>query len=500
MKQVESLAYQQGSETEETLMEYAGKGVAKFVEDFAEKTKFPKEVTLFCGQGNNGGDAYTAGYHLLEKGYNVTAYQLGSLDQCSPLCQKNRERFTDKGGKILSLESKDSITLTKPSLFIDGLIGTGMQGELKDPLVGIIQKMNAYRMPVFSIDVPSGVSGETGDVSNTAVHSHATLFLGLPKLGCILGEGWEYAGRLVGIDLHLPKEAFEEKQQEPILLSPFYLRPLLPPIKKNRHKYEAGLVLGIAGSPGMSGAAIMASLSSLRGGAGMITLCHPKGMEGELSSAPWEIVKKSIADAKGILENEKKAKAFFIGPGIGTETQTKKTLKDFLSKTTLPGVIDADALTLIGNDKKMIPKKTVLTPHLGELQTLLGSKKSLTLDAPLLKKCQDYVNETTTTLVLKGSPTFIFHPKMPPIVSPFGDPGMATAGCGDILTGLISAFLAQGLPPQGAALLGVYIHGISGEYAAKKKGSYSLIATDLIEEFPKAFLSLSPKIRGVEHT
>jgi len=249
----------------------------------------------------------------------------------------------------------------------------------------------------------------------------------------------------------------------------------LPPIQKSRHKYEAGYVLGVAGSKEMPGAAALASEAVLRSGAGIVRLFtdHPCHLKNEVIREKYSLPR--------IKEEAKRATAYFIGPGLGRTTTVEKRLKALLGTVQLPSVIDGDALFFL--NKSRIPKQAILTPHHGEMERLLKKK-------PTLENCQQYAEKHQTTIVLKGSETTIFHPKKKPVISTHGDPGMATAGTGDVLTGILAGLLAQKMPPYQAALLGVYLHGIAGELAAEALTSYCMMASDLLDELPIAFASL----------
>ncbi|HSX04181.1 MAG TPA: NAD(P)H-hydrate dehydratase, partial [Rhabdochlamydiaceae bacterium] len=287
------------------------------------------------------------------------------------------------------------------------------------------------------------------------------------------------------IDFGLPESFVKQADAKYYLIDDHALPKAFPPIKRTRHKYEAGYVIAVAGSPGMAGAALMACFAALRSGAGIVRLFYPSGME--LSGAPLELLKEAwdLKHDQKILTESKRAKSFIIGPGVGRSNETKAAIERLLKEISLPCVMDADALYFLAENPKMhLPEKTILTPHKQEMQRLLGDVE-LTHEA-----CQHYVEKKKVTLVLKGAPTFLFHPKTKPLIIPHGDPGMATAGTGDVLTGIIGGFLAQGLDTHTAAALAVAVHGLAGEFIALRKGSQGMIATDLIKELPNVFKHL----------
>lgn len=464
MARIEKMAYSQGAK-ELDFMEAAGKGVALFIQKQFAKDQL---VTLLCGKGNNAGDAFVAGRFLQEAGYKVQALLLFPLNECSPLCKLQASLFL---GQIVD-------TFPTQGIILDGLLGTGFKGTLHSPLLEIINLANLSKLPIIAIDIPSGLNGINGEASPVSILATWTVFLGLPKRGFFYGDGWKYVGRLIYVDFGLSAECIALASSDLELLTLDEMKALLPPITRTRHKYQAGYVVGLAGSHDMPGAANLASKSALTAGAGIVRIWSKE----ENALLIPEIVRSYYNDEQGdlVLKSMNEASAVFVGPGLGNCT----LLKELLSGLTKPVVIDADALNAIAKDDLCIPKNSVLTPHVGEMQRLLKMKD---FDH---KDVQAFVDKHEVYLVLKGAPTFIFGPQIKPFVSPTGDPGMATAGSGDVLTGIIAAFLAQKLTPLNASCLGVYFHGLVGEIAAKEKTSYALIASDLISVFPLAFKAL----------
>lgn len=488
MAKIEELAYRAGA-SDSDFMEEAGSGVALVINDLVEKYHYEGRITLLCGKGNNAGDAYVAGVHLLNLDYEVVAYQLFSIDDSSPLCRQNYLLFIQAGGRVKEVSSSKEVSFPEKGIIIDGIFGTGFKGQVQEPVASIIKAANKSDLPILAIDIPSGLQGDTGIVEGEAIIAHTTAFLGLPKTGFFLNDGWNHVGKLAYVDFGLPKEYIESAEPDLLMLSPDLLHPLMPPLVRNRHKYEAGHVVGLAGSPNMTGAAMLASLSCLSGGAGIIHLLYSEGMEGELTASPYEVIKVpyQASQPNKVIDLMNKADALFIGPGLGVNETTRDLLSHLLPNIEKPCVIDADALTILAETKISLPKETIFTPHHGELKRLLRSNTSLTLNMKLLEQCQKFAEKRGVTLILKGGPSFIFHPGQPIYVCSKGDPGMATAGSGDVLTGLLAALLAQKLSTHHAALLGVYLHGVAGEFAADNLTSYCMTASDLIAYFPDAF-------------
>ncbi len=451
-----------------TSMDKAAEGIARAVEAFIYDHHLPPRVILLTGKGNNAGDAYTAGCLLLQKGFFVQALSTFSIDHVSPLCRARHGRFISQKGQIAFSLPSD---MESYSLIIDGLVGTGFQGKAEGPLAHAIDWANRSGLPIFSIDIPSGLNGTTGDVATTAIQATATLYLGFPKIGFFIGQGWDHVGKLIPVDIGLPPPQLSIAT----LLDPTSLK--LPSLKRSRHKYTAGYVLGIAGSPTMPGAAALAASGVLHSGAGIVRLLTLPGTP----SYPFlpEVIHEDYNLAR-IQEESQRAAAFFVGPGLGRTSEVEKLLYQLLPSLSLPCVLDADALYFLAkNPSWNIPSQTLLTPHHKEMKALLQKE-------PSLETCQHYAEHHKTTVVLKGAPTIIFHPGKKPLIIAAGDPGMATAGTGDVLTGIIAGLLAQKMEPLEAAILGAYLHGRAGELAAKHLTSYGMIASDILSYLPEA--------------
>lgn len=489
MSSIESQAYQDGS-SESDFMEEAGSGIALVVHEYAELHNIDRNVIIVCGPGNNGGDGYVAGQHLVHLEYQVTALQLAPLGACSALCQQHHLRFFQEGGRIIEIQSANDFVFPSSGIIVDAIYGTGFHGNLREPIASIVDQINKSNLPVIAIDIPSGLDGNTGNVYGKAIVATETAFLGLPKIGFFLRDGWDHVGKLRYIDFGLPKNYIASALSQFQMLTTEEVKFHLPKIKRSRHKYEAGYVVGLAGSPGMAGAALLSSDAALHSGAGIVRLLYPKGMEAEFGSSNIEILKMAFefTDVQEIAKTMNKASANLIGPGIGRKPETLRLLQHLLPLLKNPSVIDADALFWLAESDLPLPEHSILTPHRGEMDRLLKLEQHQPLDEVYLQLCMDYAEKKGCTVVLKGGPTFVIHPGAPVQINPRGDPGMATAGSGDLLTGLLAGLLAQKMTPVNAAALGVYIHGIAGEFAANEMTSYCMTASDILYHFPEGFL------------
>jgi len=374
MARIEKEAIQKGAD-ERAFMQKAGEGVFKRVLHFLQKNPHTKTVTLLVGKGNNGGDAYVSGLYLLEKNIPVQAYHVAEFSESSNLCQENGKKFLEKGGKITFLENMKDLVFEKNTLIVDGLLGTGFKGDLKEDLLHIIEKIDQSALQVFSIDIPSGLDGSTGKVSTSAISAYETIFLGLAKIGFFIEDGYNHIGKLSRVNFGLSEEYIFQAKEEAYLIDEEFLQKVLPPLKRVRHKYQAGYVLGASGSKGMMGAVKLGGLAALRSGCGIVRLFYPEDAEEDMENAPLELISEKW-DEKRFLEELKRAKAVFVGPGMGKSLEKEKVFRFVISHVDKPLVIDADGLYFLSKNLNLkLPKYTIITPHHQEMQRLLGEEK-----------------------------------------------------------------------------------------------------------------------------
>ncbi len=488
MARIEREAYTRGEKAEE-FMDRAGFNVAALVQRYIEHKKLSRNIFLLAGKGNNGGDGFAAAAELLRRGFSVEALEIYPFDQCGPLCKAKADSFQRLGGKIRFLQEQEPIPFPKEGILLDGLVGTGFKGKAEGVLARAIQETNQASIPIIAIDIPSGVSGDNGEVGSVAIRAALTIYLGLPKLGFFLGKGYEHIGELQKAEFGLKEFDLEHAHAEGILFDESLWPSLLPPISRTQHKYKRGYLLVWAGSPGMPGASLLSCMGALRGGAGIVRLFYEEKMVSQLASAPWEIIRQPIKHVQAIYDESERAGCLMLGPGLGRGPVLGNLFKKILKGIKCPLVIDADGLYFLAKNLKAIPSNAILTPHRGEIVWLIGHFHS---EHELLHNAQAFVEKHQVVLLCKGAPTILFHPGQKPLFLPVGDPGMATAGAGDVLSGVIGALYAAGLSAFEAAIAGVCVHGKAGQIAAHEKGERSVIASDILEAIPTAYLCANP--------
>ena len=473
------------------LMERAALSVVESIEELAKEQK-KKQTTILCvcGVGNNGGDGVAVARILCQKGYQVSCKMVGNQDRCSMDNRQQQEIARNVGVSFVEEESQEQY-----DIIVDALFGIGLSRMISGQYEKEIQRINESDATVVAVDIPSGIHTDTGQIMGCAVKADITVTFGYAKLGHLLYPGAEYAGRLVITDIGFqPMEAnwqhFYYEQED--------LQQLLPVRKAYSNKGTYGKVLVVAGSVGMAGAAYLSAKAAYKMGAGLVKIVTAQENREILQCLLPEAVlllydgKHLEEQTKQIRQEIERATVIVVGPGIGLDSCSKDLVKLVLQHAKVPTVVDADALTLLagmpeyvertakGKCRIALSEQFILTPHLKEMTTLLGNQISVGelagQEADLPKICSN----NGCTIVLKDARTKIMKENMCGI-NRSGNSGMATAGSGDVLTGIIAGLLAQGCPAYIAASLGAYIHGCAGDEAAKQKGQYALMAQDLID-------------------
>jgi NAD(P)H-hydrate epimerase len=481
------------------LMENAGSALARvLLEEYPEV----KKVAIFSGKGNNAGDGLVAARYLLKKGIEIEVYLVGEETELKESARRNFELIKDKIKLTkITQPALPADFKVEADLIIDALFGIGLQGKIKGIWRRIVGFINGLKLPVVAVDIPSGLDATTGKPQGTCIEATLTVSFGLPKLGCVIPPGAEFCGKLRTVDIGIPREVIEEAKITSNLLTSEMLQPFLLPRLMDTHKGDYGKVLILAGSRGMTGAAYFASLGALRVGAGLVYLGIPASlnsiMEIKLSEAitiplpetpDGKLHRDAFLTLKPFLE---KVDVLVIGPGLGRSEEVKEVVTRLLSISPLPGVVDADGLNVSSLPfLTEVNSPVVLTPHPGEMARLLN-KEVNEVKENRLTIAKEVASQTDGIVVLKGARTVISEPSGNIFINPTGNPGMATGGTGDILTGMIGGLIAQGLSLLHASLVGVYLHGLAGDLAKKRKGEYGMIPQDILDTLPEALLTLS---------
>lgn len=484
------------------LMECAAREVAlALMMRWASSTPF----VVFAGAGNNGGDALAVSRLLLERGYSVKTYLVNPKGELRPDCQINKERLKEvpNAHLIEIAECFDLPTLTSDMVIVDGLFGTGLNKPLSGIYATLVLVINAAPAQVVAIDMPSGLMCESNQENTeaTIVRANFTLTFQYPKLAQLMDDNYKYVGTLEILDIGLSATFAEELQTPYQLLNDADVARLLAKRSPIGHKGTFGHALLIAGKYGMAGAAILAAKSCLRSGVGKVSIHTPTRNNDILQISVPEAILSHDADAHSFTTPLSNLSATYqalgIGPGLGVSTATSLAMLEQVQQTDVPLVVDADGLNILAAHRgalHLLPKRTILTPHLGEFLRL-GHRSVNHFTA--LSEAREMAATLGIYIVLKGRYTAICTPEGKTYFNTTGNSGLATAGSGDVLTGILTSLLAQGYAPHDACLLGVWLHGKAGDCAAKQLTEESLTASDVIQYLPEAFKALKKQNSSV---
>lgn len=476
-----------------TLMERAANAVAKEI-----RSRFlpNRRIVVVAGPGNNGGDALAVSRILAEQGYeNIEVYLFNVRGQLSDECEAQKQRLVESEAKVQFNEITRSFVpphLGSTDIIIDGLFGVGLREPLTEGFAAVARLINESGAFVVSIDIPSGLAGEWNSnyLFHNMVHANLTLTFQFPKLSFFFGEHADIIGDLVVLDIGLDKKALKSMKSEWLLIEGRTIHKLLRPRNAFSAKRDFGSVMIFAGSMGMMGAAVLCAKASLKCGAGLATVHAPRTGLTILQTAVPEAMFEPDRNERVIsdMSLHHTHQAVAVGPGMGTNELTINALELLLKTCKSPLVLDADALNCIVKRPallSMLPPRTIITPHIGEFDRLFGNQSS---SEQRLKKAIEVAKHYEIVIVLKSHYTMIVRPSGNQIVyfNSTGNPGMATAGSGDVLTGVIAGFLAQGIQPENAAALGVFIHGRAGDIASEEIGEYGVIASDISNRLGRA--------------
>ena len=471
------------------LMERAGVGMARLaLERFA-----PGHVLVVCGGGNNGGDGFVMARELHRSGVGVTV--LATKDEYEGDPATNLQALRNLKVRVVGPEALDA-ELGRADLVVDALLGTGFSGEVREKEAGLIRGMNSAAAPVLAVDVPSGVDGATGEVVGSAVSADLTVCAHAAKVGCVISPGREQAGEVAVVDIGIPPDADAEPSF--VWTDARSLRGMVPRTEEPAHKYSAGALLVVAGSHATTGAPVMVVRGAQRTGCGIVFLATSEGSAPAVDLALTEALVYGVPeDGEGfmtsgaleqVLEHAGRASALVVGPGMGTEDEGRHLVEGILREIEVPILLDADAVTNVAGADALARRDapTVVTPHAGELGRLLGSGAK-EVSAHRLRSARLAAEDHGCCILLKGSDTLVVQGGRVAVNST-GNVALATAGTGDVLSGVIGALLSRGMEPYEASRTGAWAHGRAAELWLDETGwpAESMVATDLVDHLPPA--------------
>ena len=492
------------------LMENAGRGVVDAIEDYYGDGE-PLHVAIFCGKGNNGGDGFVVGRHLEQRDHTVVIYLLARLDDLKGDAAANARIAKTIGLDIREVPDSESVADVDFDprdfdLVVDAIFGTGLSSPVGGHYLPAIDLINSSGLPVVAVDVPSGVNSDSGALIGPAVEADVTVTFAYPKIAHVMPPAELLTGDVVIADISIPASG-EGSDLNTYLITGDAVAPLVQPREADTHKGTFGHLCVVAGSLGKGGAVTMIGKSALLAGAGLVTVGVPVSLVGILEASVMETMTFPLPQAEGgvlaeqalgvVLDQLFDKTTLALGSGAGLATETVKLMHGLVEKVEIPMVIDADGVNAFaGRHEKLRSDKAeiIITPHPGEMARLLGMEIS-DVQANRIGVARKLATENGIIVVLKGYRTVVAEPGGAVYVNMSGNPGMATAGSGDVLTGMIAGLAAQrDVSPLQAAIVGVYLHGLAGDIAAEEVGETSLLAGDIMDAIPAAFLELTEEL------
>ena len=487
------------------LMENAGRQVVAAIEAAYEE-QLAGRVAVLCGRGNNGGDGFVVARTLLQRGVDTAVFVIGSLGDVRGDARTNLDILGRLGLTVVEIGDEQSWELhfseiSQCTLIVDAILGTGLKAAVNGMLETVFADVNASDIPIVSVDLPSGLSADTPHLIGDCVSAAMTVTLAAPKLPLVLPPGETHAGDVVIADIGVPYEVVEGLEGPYVdLLTPEQLRVLIEPRAAESHKGDFGRVTVIAGSIGKTGAAMLSGMAALRSGAGLVTVATPASCLPVVASMAPEMMTEPLLDSEGCVAAaavdrvmELAHDVIACGPGLGRTREASAFVRALVDRATVPLVLDADALTLLAEEPGGLlgrdDRDVIITPHPGEMARLAGMTTD-EVQANRLQVASDFATTHHVYVVLKGHRTVIATPTGRVFINPTGNPGMATAGTGDVLTGMVAAWLAQLLDAEAACRLAVFLHGAAGDRAEAEHGQIAMTSTDVLDRLGDAVNAL----------
>jgi NAD(P)H-hydrate epimerase len=493
------------------LMENAGRQVVAAIEA-AYESPLAGRVAVLCGRGNNGGDGFVIARTLLQRGVDTAVFVIGSLGDVRGDARTNLDILGRLGVTVVEIADEQSWELhfseiSQCTLIVDAILGTGLTSAVGGMLETVVADVNAADIPIVAVDLPSGLSADSPHLPGDCVNATMTVTLAAPKLPLVLPPGETHAGDVVIADIGIPYEVIEGLDGPHVdLLTPEQLRELIEPRTADSHKGDFGRVTIIAGSIGKTGAAFLGGMGALRSGAGLVTVATPASCLPIVASLAPELMTEAMAEDSGSVADaaldrvlELQHDIIACGPGLGRTAGASAFVRGLVDRATVPLVLDADALTLLADEPGRLvgrdDRDVIITPHPGEMARLVGMSID-EVQANRLQIASDFATTRHVYVVLKGHRTVIATPAGRVFINPTGNPGMATAGTGDVLTGMVAAWLAQLLDAEAACKIAVFLHGAAGDLAEAECGQVAMTATDLLDHLGDAVASLLNRARA----
>ncbi len=478
------------------LMECAGRQVVATLDERVEDLAASR-IAVLCGPGNNGGDGFVVARTLLQAGHDVAVFVVGRAADVSGDARINLDILGRLGHTIVEIGNEQEWELhasdvSACDLLIDALFGIGLSRPLTGLFETIVRDINATTLPVVAIDLPSGLSGSTADIIGPAIEADLTVTFAAPKLPHVLPPAEALCGDVITVEIGIPTEVVEALDGPRIdVITRDAVAGSLEPRESDTHKGDYGRVLIVAGSLGRTGAAYLAGMAALRSGAGLVTVAAPESVVPIIASMGAELMTLPLAEVDGRLDVEAALETILevtadvvaVGPGLGTGDDIRELVFGLLERSGAPLLLDADALTVCARDPGRLRARdgldVIITPHPGEMARLAGISTA-EVQKSRLETAHAFATSHGVHVVLKGHRTLVVSPEGRTAINRTGNPGMATGGTGDVLTGVIAAWLAQLLDPEAATRVGVYLHGKAGDLAAASVGAPALVAGDIL--------------------
>ena len=506
MRELDRLTIEQFGVPSLNLMERAGEAIAAAIVKRCSAIA-KRGVLIVAGKGNNGGDGFVVARLLKKKRIPTEVALLARPDDLSPDAGHNLRAFLKLKGKVSEITAGNidllSQRLSKNRLIVDAILGTGMKNDVRGLFAEAITLMNASGLPIVAVDIPSGLDTDKGVPLGVAIQAEMTVALGYPKLGEVTYPGLDHVGDLVVADIGIDARAVAQVAPRSELLEREPISWLVPRRAADSHKGSYGHLLIVAGSRGKTGAAVLACRAAMRSGAGLVTLAAPRSLNSIFATSLVEVMTEPLREnpreeIEPLSDDEwrtllERKNALLLGPGIGVSDATQNILRWLLRNLDMPWVIDADGLNNLAlelNRLRRAKTAPILTPHPGEMARLIG-KDSAAVNADRIGVARSFAVEHRCHLVLKGARTVIATADGKVFINPTGNPGMASGGMGDVLAGILTALLGQGLCAENAMKLGVYLHGFVGDRVAEAQGEIGLIASDIIDGLPAGLSALA---------